>query len=171
MMKKLLILALTAFSLTAIESDAKGIAIVDEMKVFDQTDEAKKTREMLKEEDAKIQKRITEMKQDFLRRQEELKQKRAILSDEKFLDEETALRKLMTRYGAEEKEMVAGLEKNLAEKRRAILMEIRNVVEEIAKSRGYDAVLSKGTLLYNVEKIDISAEVLEKVNKRLNTKG
>lgn len=167
-MKKLLIATFAAFALISTNAMASGIAVVDEMKVFDETDEAKKTREMLKKEDEKIQKRIAEMKAEFVRKQEELKNKRAILSEEKFLDEETSLRKLMSRFGAEEKEMLISLEKKLAEKRKRIHTEIRAVVEEIAKDKGFDAVISTGTLLYNAKSVDISAEVLEKVNKRLN---
>ena len=170
-MKKLIIATFAALSVFAADVNAAGIAVVNEMQVFDQTDEAQKAREMLKKEDEKIQARISEMKEEFTRKQEELKSKRAILSNEKFLDEETALRKLMGRFATEEKELVMGLEKKLAEKRQRITEEIRTVVEEIAKDRGFDAVISASTLLYNAKSVDISAEVLEKVNKRLKNKG
>lgn len=170
-MKKTLFTLLATFMVaTGAQAADLKVAVVDEMSVFDKTEASKKFLEVLKGDFEKNDAKLREMEKEFIQRKEDLQRKKGVLSDEKFLDEETELRKMASRFRNEQRRLAEDLEKKKAEKRKAIYEAIGSVVEELAKKNGYQVVMPKGSLIYNVESIDISAKVLEKVNKKLSSK-
>lgn len=170
MKKVVLLAALMTFAggLSAQAQEAK-IAVLDAQGVVNSTDAAKQAVEILREKTAEAQKKINEMQAPLLKRRQELEQKRSVLSQEKFLEEESKLRKDMNTFRAEAQSMQEGLDRENLKLRRKITEEVRKVVDKVAEERGYSAVLPKKMMLYVDEAIDISADVLKRVNANMES--
>ena len=67
-----------------------------------------------------------------------------------------------------EQQMVADLQKKRAELLEPIYKEVNEVIEAVAKEKGYDYILDQQTLLYGVEAANVSKEVKARLGVAAN---
>lgn len=144
-----------------------GIAVIDVQTVIERTDAAGKALSQIKSEADKAQQKLTEMEKALMNREKDLGKKKAVLSEEKFLEEQDKLRGDVRAYHGEREASQAKLDRMTRKLKKEIADEVRVVVEELAKERGYQIVAAKSFLFYRADEVDISEEVLKRVNKRL----
>lgn len=172
-MKKLLTTALFAgvigvASSTLVLAKETVVAVLDVQSVFEQTDVAKRVAEELKEKSVEIRKRLEKVDADLANREQELRQKRAALSEEKFLEEVAELRRVSREYRSEfqaEQDKLRAKQRTLNKK---VTSEIKVVVEELAKEKDFNAVIGRAYFIYADDSIDITKDVVKRVNKNLN---
>jgi outer membrane protein len=169
-MKKIITLfsMLALFALPAV-AEVK-IAVIDMQLVMNGTEAAKNTQDELKKESEKANKRFTEMEESFKERVEDLRRKKGVLSEEKYLEEEAVLRKLYRDQQSEVQSVNEKLSREYKRVQKQISDEVDEIVSDIAKEKGYDAVMRRSYLVYGSKSIDITKQVLARVDKVLDKK-
>lgn len=169
-MKKLTLLtALLALFTTQVMAEAK-IAVIDMQLVMNGTEVAKSTQEKLRQESEKANKRFSEMEESFKKRVEDLRSKKNVLSEEKYLEQEAELRKLYREQQSEVQTVNEKLSREYKHVQKKISDEVDSIVSDVAKERGFDAVMRRGYLLYASKGVDITGEVLLRVDEVLRNK-
>lgn len=137
------------------------IGYVDLAKVFD---EYKKTKDSEKglEEKGKAKEADRKKMVDELRK---LKDEQALLSDKARLEKQTVIDNKIKALQDFDRKMRDDLMKERNDLLGGILKDIESVVTAYAKESGYDLVLNSRMLLYGAEQYDITAEVLNRLNK------
>jgi Skp family chaperone for outer membrane proteins len=174
-MKKIFILSAIAMALLANNAysveqnfEVKTIAVVDIKKIIDESLAAKTAKA---EVDKLKNKYIAEIKANEKKlqdRQKELMEQKKALSQDAFNKKVVEFRQRINdeRQSAMKKEKI--LESAFIKSLELIRDETMKVVAEIAKAKNIDIVVPTSQLLFAKSGIDISSEVLTKLNKRLS---
>ena len=170
-MKKFLFavaLAATVISANAAEAKDQVIAVVDLQKVIGGSNAAKRDVEKLQGMAKKSQEKVKNLQKPLVEERKKLEQQRTVLSQEEFLEREAQLRKKINAYRNEEQDIQGALDRENLMLRRNINEAAFAAVKEIATKRKYSLVLQSNVTLYVGDTVDITADVLKNVNKRLD---
>jgi Skp family chaperone for outer membrane proteins len=171
-MKKIILTALATTLLPTLAFAASlKIAVIDTAYVFDNTSAAATARDELKDQMAEAQEIIDNMEEVLRERDKELLEKKKTLSEEKFAEEELNFRKSYQEYRVKSQNMQDVFTRQGLGKKREIMVEIEDAVEEFATLKKYDLVVPRSSVVYSSASIDISKEILEIVNKNLKNKA
>ena len=168
-MKKIFFATILMFATQ--ESFAASVAVVDVQAVFNGTDLAKKTAEELRTESEKIREKMSVADSDLAEREQALLQQKSVLSEEAYMDAVAELRRVSREYRGDfqaEQDLINGKQRKVRNK---ITDEIEAAVKAYAAEKELDLVLPKNMMLYTGESVDLTDEILEKVNGQLNAKG
>jgi len=160
----LLVFLFTLFSASALAQS--NVAYVDLQEALLSSKDGKNIKSKL-EKLAKKKKAAIEKAQADL-----LKEKEALEKQAEMMSEKVRREKAMAFQGklAQLQESVAVSQRELAEEEarlsKPIMNKIRKEVESIAKERGYDLVLEKGTILYGSSDRDLTDELVKRLNKK-----
>lgn len=168
--KKTGLIALVFMFILALPAYAKNIAVLDMQLVMNETSVAKEKQDELKKRSEEAQKKFTEMEEAFKKRVEDLERKKSILSEEKYLEEQGELRRISREHQSEIQIINEKLGREYKRIQKEISDEVDLIVEEISKEKGYDLVLVKSYLLYASKTVDITDEVLKRVDVSLKKK-
>jgi Skp family chaperone for outer membrane proteins len=173
LLQVLLLLISLALSLSTVASaedlPEPKIAVVNVETLFKESLASKSIDLQLKERQATFQKEVSP-REDALRteRQELLKQ-RSVLSAEVFNDRRIEFEKEM----AELERDVRDRQKQLLDARAVAMgkleQKIREVASDVANEKGANIVLTSNMVIYSISAIDITSEVLSRLNKQLPT--
>lgn len=147
---------------------AGEIAVVDIQQVVSQSEAAKKANEKLKKMAEESDDKIRELQKPLVEDQKKLEGQRSVLSQEQFLEREAELRKKVNDYRNEAQDIQGRIERESIAERRRITEAALEVVNEIAKKRQYKLVVHRNVALFTGDAVDITADVLKEVNKRLD---
>ena len=141
---------------------AEKIAYVDLGLVFDGYGKTKdfdvKLESSQKTEQEKIDKKVEEIK--------ELQDKIPLLSEEEKQDKQLEIDSLAKDLQEFQRSAEMDLRQQRDERLKEILQDIQDVIEEVAKEDKYTFILNERTLLYGDESLDISNEVLKRLNDK-----
>lgn len=166
-MKKNLIALTAAFVLLAFNAKAESIAVLDVEKIV-------KESTAMRDIQSKISKKQDEYQKDVTKRQKELEAEQKKLESKKNVLAKDALEK-----EAKEFEKKVDDLKTLVDKKQNILRkastdsmgkvneEIKDIIAAIAKEKGYDLIVPAGQTLFYKNEMDISADVLKALNKKI----
>ena len=166
-----LFLAIVLLSFNAFSAEKNRIAVLDMQLVMNGTKMAKAKQADLKRRSQKAQKRILKMEESFKKRVEDLERKKSILSEDKFIEEQSELRRVSREHQGEVQTINEKFGREYKRIQKEISDEVDVVVKDIAKERGFDMVMAKSYLLYSSKAIDISDDVLKRVDKVLAKKS
>lgn len=166
----LTVAALFAFS-TASAAFAEGekplIAVVNIQQVMKDSTAAKSVREQLESKQKSFQTDITKKEDALKKEDQELAKQKSVLSKEAFEEKARAFRNKATEVQKEvqsKKSMLDGaFERAIGDIQKATT----DIISEIAKEKGFAIAVPTSQILYADSKLDISADVLEKLNKKL----
>lgn len=156
-----------AFTQPVFAEDKQPIAVVNIQFVMKDSTAAKSVREQLENKQKTYQAEI-EKKQDSIKKEEqELLNKKSVLAKDAFEEKARVF-----------KSKVAGLQKDAQSKKNLLdsafersLNDIQKVVTEIisdiSKEKGFVIAVPTSQILFADTKLDISSEVLERLNKKL----
>lgn len=151
----------------AASSYADNIAYVNTQEIMHESVAAKSMKEQLDAKQKLFQSEVSK-KEDALRKEEQdLSKQRSVLAPEAF---EKKAKDFKSRANAAQKEAQAKgyeLEAATSSSLNEIQKVVFDIVSKIAKDKGYSAVLPNTALLYADSKLDITKEVLEKLNSAL----
>lgn len=167
-MKSLLMstaLGLVAFASAA---HAQTIATVDAQGVIGQTNAAQRAIKVLEKKTDEAQKEIDAMEKRIAQQQEVLEKKKGVVSEEAFMDEQDKLRKALRDYRNKAQAIQEDIDRENMKLRKEITDVVREVVEDIAEEKGYEAVIATSLLMYSKDSADITNEVLKRANQKLD---
>ncbi len=167
-MLKPILLSVTLSLAVLTAAQAQTIATVDAQGIVNQTNAAQRAMKSLQKKTDEAQTEIDAMEAKISKQQETLEKKKGVVSESAFLDEQDKLRKSLREYRNKAQAIQEDIDRENMKLRKEITDVVRNVVEEIAKEKGYEAVIAHSLLLYSKENIDISDEVLKRANQKLD---
>jgi outer membrane protein len=169
-MKRMILAAVIALALTlgAAAGQEKAcaaeykMAYVDLVKVFDEYGKTKESEQALGEK-GKAKESERKNLVDEIRK---LKDEQALLSEKAKTEKQAVIDEKIKALQSFDMKTRDELVKERNEKLGGILKDIEKVVNDLAKEQGYDMVLNSRTLLFGKENLDLTKEVLKRLNKK-----
>lgn len=174
-MKKILTFSTLVVALSVLASSGwaesnKKIAVLDAPSVINRTKAAEDAKEMLRTQTTEAQSKIDEMEKELTKMKEDLEKKRAVMSEETYTEANLKLTQKVREFRNRAQSIQEDLDRQNVLLKKEITDYLADVVKEISKEEGYDVVIAKHLLIFADDSIDISDEVLKRLDKRM-TKG
>ena len=160
-------------SATAKEKDSRQlIGFANLQRALNECDAGKKALEILKDEAKKLEDTLNEKQEELKKMKDEMDKKSNVWNketletkDKEFKAKSMDFQKLFTDYNDQ-------LNKKKQEREEMIIDELREIVDEIAKQKGYSYIFERsvGGILYAPPEADITDEVIKTHNKRTKAK-
>lgn len=146
------------------ESDIK-IGYVDIAQAFDQYSKTQMLTQDLRSKVEKKKEDLDRRKAEVERLKQEMESQEALWSEEQKEEKQELLREKrdeLKTYASSANQYLRREEDKLT---RQLLDEIREIIKIVAQKEGYSIVLEKGPILYSNEKNDLTAKVINQLNK------
>jgi len=149
-------------------SDVTSIAVVDVRALLTDSKAANSIQSQIKSHRDKFVKNLASEEKELREMEKTLIEEKDKSSAEEFGKKRRAFEEklLATRKKAEERRR--NLEKGAAEATNKLRKEITDIVQGIADDKGYDLVLSSQNVIVGANKLNISKEVMDKLNKKVS---
>jgi len=149
-------------------ADDLTIAIVDIDQALNSTEEGKAAREELARKQREAQGKLEPMFERFKELQEEMKNKRFVLSEEVLYQKQLDLVELKQEIDNRAKELEDKFKVDKERLEGPLRKKLVQIVEEIGKEKGFGLILARGAggMLYAREALDITDIVIERFNKQ-----
>lgn len=162
--------ALCALSLTALPVDAHAegkIAVLNIQEIMRESLAAKSVKGTLENQQKSFQSEMVKKEQDLQKKEKDLAQQKSVLSPEEFEKRVKDFRLQATSAQKEVQTKKAKLDKAFADALGEIQKAVVDIVGEQAKAKQLEAVFPTSQLLFAAPSLDITADVLAQLNKRL----
>lgn len=143
---------------------AETIAVLDANLIMNESNAAKKAIGEINAARDAARKKVEALEAPLQKEQKELENKRSALSREEFAEKQGDLRKKIMQYRSEAQNLQEELDRKYLGHRQRILDAMSGIVTKMAQEKKYDIVIPKNVLFYNVNSVDITADVLKRVN-------
>lgn len=163
----MLMIALCALSSPVLAATKSSIAVIDAPNVINNTNAAEEAREILRSKTTEAQTKIDAMEKELTTLKEDLEKKRSVMSDEKYTEANLKLSQQVRDFRNQAQSIQEELDRQNIVLKKQITDQLTKIVEELAKEKGYEIVVAKHLLLFSNENIDISEEVLQRLNKKM----
>lgn len=171
-MKYMLMLAALLLAAPAVAADGNMIAVVNIQQIMRESTAAKSATTQLENKQKAYQAELNKKDEALQKEDKELGKQRGVLSKEAFEEKTRAFRAKVTDVQKEVQSKKAMLDNGYGRALAEIQKAISEIIADMAKEKGF--VLAVPTqappawqVLYADSKLDITAEVLEKLNKKL----
>ncbi len=144
-----------------------AIAIVNIQTVMKDSTAANSARKQLKSKQEQFQKDLAKQEKDLQAKDKELVKQKSLLSKEEFEKQVIAFRKQAANVQKGLQTKRASLNKAFNTALSDIQKTVTAIVSGIAAEKGFDVALPASHTLYFKNSIDISAEVLSRLNKKM----
>tara|TARA_Y100000768_G_C23650746_1_gene528494 strand:+ start:10 stop:564 length:555 start_codon:yes stop_codon:yes gene_type:complete len=105
--------------------------------------------------------------ENMISEQNKLIEAQSIMAPEAFEKKRLEYEKSVQNYNISRQEKLISIEKLIEKSRNDILDNLKPILEKISDEKGITILLEKGTVLLNAETMDITDEVIKKLNKSL----
>ncbi|MDX2073918.1 MAG: OmpH family outer membrane protein [Alphaproteobacteria bacterium] len=167
-LSSLALIALISFATPAVAEDVKqSIAVVNIQQIMREATAAKSVREQLESKQKSFQADITKKEEALQKEDQELAKKQSVLSKEAFAEKAKAFRTKATEVQKEVQAKKAMLDNGFERALNDIQKAVNEIIAEMAKEKGFALALPTSQVLYADEKMDISKDVLDRLNKKL----
>ncbi len=164
----LLITAAFTFSTPAFAEDAKqSIAVVNIQQIMKDSTAAKTVREQLESKQKSFQATITKKEEELQKEDQELGKQKSVLSKDAFEQKARAFRTKATDVQKDVQLKKATLDGAFEHSLNDIQKVVTEIIADIAKEKGFTIAVPTSQILYADKNLDISAEVLDRLNKKL----
>lgn len=102
---------------------------------------------------------------------EQLKRDKDVLSEAEKRQQEKTVQKLKRDFQRQDQEFRVDYSTRQREEMEALFKIVMTVVEELAIAKKYDLILPKQATLYSSRKVDVTSEVLKKLNTKAKKKA
>ncbi len=163
-----LCLTLIAFAFAATPAKAEQtIAVVDIAKIMKEAKAANSVKDQVEAKQKSYQAEANKKEKELQDANQELAKQRSILSQEAFEDKLIEFRKTVSTAQREDQKKRIDLNKAQAQAVDTIQNTVGEIVTEIAKEKSISVVMPNIPLLYYKPEMDITAEVLGRLDKKL----
>lgn len=148
------------------------IGIANLQKALNESDAGNRAKESLKEEAKKLEDTLNAKQEDLKKLKDEIDKKAGVWNKETAEKKEREFREKSQEFQQQFVNYNDMLNKKKQEKEAQIIEELRDIVEEIAKKKGYSFIFEKsvGGVLYSPSSVDITDDVIKEHNKRFRAK-
>ena len=169
-MKKIYLIA-AAMIMTAtpaaFAAEGQSIAVVNIQQIMKDSTAAKSVREQLESKQKSFQAEITKKEEQLKKEDQELAKQRSVLAKEAFEEKARAFRTKATDMQKEVQSKKAMLDNGFERALTDIQKVVSEIIADLAKEKGFGMAIPTSQILYADPKMDISTEVLERLNKKL----
>ena len=143
------------------------IATVNIQQVMRDSHAAKSVREQLESKQKSFQSEISKKEEQLQKEDQELGKQRGVLSKEAFEEKARAFRTKATEVQKEVQSKKAMLDNAFERSLADIQKVVTDIIADLSKEKGFVVALPTSQILYADNKLDISEEVLKRLNKQL----
>lgn len=166
--KKFFALFLVATFISIGAAHAENIGVVDLESVLKNSDAMKDAQSKISKKQAGFQKEIDKKQEVLEKESKQVNAKKNILSEDAFAKEQEAFSKKVD----ELKELVNtrqdALKKSSLDAIATINGKVKDAVDEARKEKNLDIVIASSSAIYYKDELDISADVIKKLNKKIS---
>ena len=156
-----------AFTQPVFAEDKQPIAVVNIQYVMKESTAAKSVREQLENKQKTYQADITKKEEALQKEDKELGKQKGVLSKEAFEEKARAFRTKATDMQKDVQSKKALLDSAFERSLNDIQKVVTEIISDISKEKGFVIAVPTSQILFADTKLDISAEVLERLNKKL----
>ena len=146
---------------------ANSIAVVDVKKIMQEAKAAKYVQAQIKNKRDKYRANIKKQEASLRAEEKKLVESRALLAADAFKEKEKAFKEkyqnVLKNAQSQRKKIDAAVRDSIGQIRKNLFI----IVEEIAKEKKLDVAVAKSNTLYVISGLDITDEVLKRLNKKL----
>jgi outer membrane protein len=163
----ILLLALILLSNTS-KAEAAGskIAVVNMQKVIAMSNQGKKANSILHSLVIKYKAKLSALKQKITTLHNDLKQNSSIMSSSEKLKKTKEFETDIANFSSEEKHVQGVISEKRFNLLKGIVAKIDVIINNIAKQKGYILVIDRPDVVYRVNSIDITNQVLSQINSK-----
>lgn len=174
-MKKLayILFSILTFNQLAVASNVpmteNSVAVVDMQQIISGSSAAKNLREAAEKKSGEYEKEAKKLEDGLSKNNQDLSKQRSVLSEDAYAEKvrefENKIVEAQRNTQMKKIKLAQGFENGLGE----ISKIVSEIVENIAKDKQYTLVIPSTGLLYAKDNLDITTEVLEKLNVKMPT--
>ena len=157
--------ALFVFNLSS--AFANEVAVLDIEKIAKESKAVHDIQARVSKKQDEFQKEITKKQTDLESEQKKLEAKKNILSKEAFEKEQKSFEKKIDALKELVDKRQNTLKKASTDSMAKVNDKMKDIIGEIAKEKGLNLILPASQVVFSADSLDISAEVLEKLNKKV----
>ena len=146
-----------------------SIGVIDLNKILSDADAAINAAEQIEEIAKEIENEIKLSDEEIIKEQNLLIESQSIMAPEAFETKRNAYESKVQKYNNERQSKLVKIDELIAISRNEILSAIKPILEDVSNEKGITIILEKTSVMLNAEKMDITNEVLKKLNKSLPT--
>ena len=172
MLKKILISIISIFIVPSVlmaDYPNTSIGVIDLNKILSEADAAITAAEQIEEIAIEIENEIKLSDEEIIKEQNSLIESQSIMAPEAFESKRNEYENKVQKYNSERQSKLIKIDELIAVSRNDILNAIKPILEEISNEKGITIILEKASIMLNADKMDITNEVLKKLNKSLPT--
>jgi len=158
--------AAPTFSATNAQKEFK-LAVIDINMLMHESDAAKQIQEKIEKKRSDFQKDVSKYETELRSAEEKLVEAQKALSSVEFDKKRTTHEKRVAEVQKIVTEKGQNLEASFNDARQQLVNEIMRLVAEQADANGYTIVIPKNVVMFREDHLEITAKVLEKLNKTL----
>ncbi len=158
--------AALAFSAPAF-AEGTSIATVNYQMLMSSSSAAKSAHEQIDSKSKSMQSEISKKAEQFQKDSQELEKQRSVMAKDAFEEKKRAFAEKVTSAQKEVQSKRAILDSASEHAGNELHKTISEIVTEMAKEKGFTLVIPSSQILYGDSKLDITNEVMEKLNKKL----
>jgi len=161
-------LALLLAWTTGAQDEPIKVGIVDLSQAINATEEGKAAREELNRKQRDAQQQVQPLVDQHKTLEEEIKNKRYVLSDEALFAKQADLLELRNKIESKLKELEGQLKIDKGRLEAPLMTKLQEIVQEIGKEQGFTIIMDRSTpgLVYTREALDITDSVTARFNKK-----
>lgn len=141
-------------------------AYVDVPRAMASSDAAKRARDLLEKKLASKQKEVDSLEQKIKGMKSDLEKRKSLMTPESRAETSEKVRSKFREYQRLVEDNQASIDRENGLWTKKISEAMREVIEEIGREQGFTVVFGKGQVLFASGSIDITDQVLKRLNKR-----
>lgn len=168
----LITLALFSASTAAFAADtapANSFAVVDVQKVMQESTAAKDITDQIKVQNDKYKDEVAKKDSELRAADQKLNEQKSILSQQAFNEKREEFKGKLNKAQHDVQEKRAQLDASFNESIGQVQKAISEIIADIAKEKGFQIALPKIQVLYSADSLDITDEVIKRLNAKLST--
>ena len=172
MIRKILILIVSISTIPVqvmAEYPNTSIGVIDINKILSDADAAIAAAKQIEDIAIEIENEIKLNDEEMIKEQNILIESQSIMAPEAFESKRNEYESKVLKYNNERQSKLMKIDELIAVSRNDILNAMKPILEEISNEKGITIILEKASIMLNAEKMDITNEVLKKLNKSLPT--
>ena len=172
MIRRILILIILISSIPVqamAEYPNTSIGVIDINAILSDADSAITAAKQIEEIAIEIENEIKSSDEEIIKEQNLLIESQSIMAPEAFESKRKEYEIKVQKYNNERQSKLLKIDELIAVSRNDILNAMKPILEEISNEKGITIILEKASIMLNAEKMDLTNEVLKKLNKSLPT--
>ena len=153
---------------TAAQDEGVRIGVVDIDQAISSTTEGKAAREEFARKQRDAESKVQPMIEKYQALEEDLKQKKFVLSDEALFQKQLDLAQMRNEIETKMKELETQLQLDQKRLEGPLTKKLVDVIESVGKDSGFTIIMRRGSpgLLYTREALDITDLIIKKYNQK-----